>query len=437
MRHGVTEGCLGCRCLAEGKRAQGHSEGCRARLEAEIAKTEEGRARLTTAYLRGLPRDEGREPGAGAETPAAVPAPPRSDEVQDEPMGARETSRKRNAEDAGHEADDAGCGGAQPGPGAVVDDNMPVLRREAEALGADAVALAEAYSPASRQRAGAFGLSAVVAMDLRLGWDLVQRADPVEAEKRLSDEKPHLLILGPMCLALSLSRLQHAKPDELAELQEQGKRHLEFACSLSELQIEQGGRVLFEYPLAASEEPRMWKLRSIDGMRCVRCDQCQFGMTSVDSEGNVGPACKAPRFMTNDEYLAAVNRHFFGGHDHIQLLSGRAKSCEKYPPRLVAAILRALRQSMRVAGCGLAQKMVGRDRQLTIAAVEAGPTLEEPELPSLPDNTDVDQEFRDRSTGLPLNPEIVKKARELEMQYMEELKVLEDSDRDACMAETV
>ena len=40
------------------------------------------------------------------------------------------------------------------------------------------------------------------------------------------------------------------------------------------------------------------------------------------------------------------------------------------------------------------------------------------------------------STGLPLNPEMVKKARELDMQYMEELKVLEDSDWDACMAET-
>ena len=44
MKHGLTEGCLGCRCLAEGKRAQGHFEGCRTRLEAEIAKTEDGRA---------------------------------------------------------------------------------------------------------------------------------------------------------------------------------------------------------------------------------------------------------------------------------------------------------------------------------------------------------------------------------------------------------
>ena len=141
--------------------------------------------------------------------------------------------------------------------------------------------------------------------------------------------------------------------------------------------------------------------------------------------------------MTNDEYIAeAVDRHCFGGHDHIQLLSGRAKSCEKYLPRMVTTILRALRQSTRAAGHGEAQRMRGRDRQLTNAAVEAGPTLDEPELLSLPDNADGHQEFRDRSTRLPLNPEMVKKARKLEMHYMEELKVLEDSDRDACMAET-
>ena len=33
MKRGLTEGCLKCRCPAEGKRGQGHSEGCRARLE--------------------------------------------------------------------------------------------------------------------------------------------------------------------------------------------------------------------------------------------------------------------------------------------------------------------------------------------------------------------------------------------------------------------
>ena len=111
-----------------------------------------------------------------------------------------------------------------------------------------------------------------------------------------------------MPISLSLS-LDCNTPSQTSRLNwgSRAKRHLEFACSLARLQIEQGGRVLFEYPSAALEEPCLWKLRSIDGMRCVRCDQCQFGMTSVDSEGNVGPACKATGFMTNDEYIVLVD----------------------------------------------------------------------------------------------------------------------------------
>ena len=70
-----------------------------------------------------------------------------------------------------------------------------------------------------------------------------------------------------------------------------------------------------------------------------------------------------------------------------------------------------------------------RDRQLTIAAVEAGPNVEGPELLSILDSTDSAQEFRDRSTGLTLTSEMVKMAREREMQYMDVLKVLEESDQ--------
>ena len=60
------------------------------------------------------------------------------------------------------------------------------------------------------------------------------------------------------------------------------------------------------------------KRLSDEKMACAVFDagQCQFGMTSVDSVENVGPACKATGIMTNDEYIAeAVNRHCFGGHD--------------------------------------------------------------------------------------------------------------------------
>ena len=68
-------------------------------------------------------------------------------------------------------------------------------------------------------------------------------------------------------------------------------------------------------------------------------------MIWVDDAGNGEPARKATRFMTNGEHIAeAVERRWFGGHEHIQPMSGRAKACEKYPPRLVAWILRALPQ---------------------------------------------------------------------------------------------
>ena len=51
--------------------------------------------------------------------------------------------------------------------------------------------------------------------------------------------------LSPMCLAFFQLQALNTKPDKLAELQEQGRRHLEFARTPAELQIERGGRVLF------------------------------------------------------------------------------------------------------------------------------------------------------------------------------------------------
>ena len=144
-------------------------------------------------------------------------------------------------------------GGVQPDPESMDDDSMQEAKREAEALEADAVELAEAYSPARfQQQAGAFGLSAGVAMDLHLGWDLGMRADQVKAQKRLSDEKPHPLIFESHVFGFL----------PVASLLEQGRRHLEFPCSLAESQVERGGRVLFEHPWAATlwNEPCLKKL---------------------------------------------------------------------------------------------------------------------------------------------------------------------------------
>ena len=77
-------------------------------------------------------------------------------------------------------------------------------------------------------------------------------ADQVKAWKRLSVEKPHLLILSPMYLAFSQLQALNTKLHRVAEQLEQGRRHLECACSLAEWQVERGGRVHFEHPWAAT-----------------------------------------------------------------------------------------------------------------------------------------------------------------------------------------
>ena len=167
-------------------------------------------------------------------------------------------------------------------------------------------------------------------------------------------------------------------------------------------------------------------------------DQCQFGQTAVDADGSVGPARKAVGFMTNEEFNdAAMERRCCSGRPHVQLLRGRAKAREKVPTQLVRAILRALEQSVCAAGRGEAGGLVRREQQLAMAAVEAGQHLEEPERTSIPDSTEAGQAHRVMTTGLPLSksePALTKQDRAVEMQYMEEPQVLEDSDLDTCPA---
>ena len=78
------------------------------------------------------------------------------------PKDVVETSRKLNAKQA-HQQNNATRGREQPDQGSLADASMHEAMRDAGALGAHAVALAEAYSPARFHRlTGAFGLSAGV-----------------------------------------------------------------------------------------------------------------------------------------------------------------------------------------------------------------------------------------------------------------------------------
>ena len=138
--------------------------------------------------------------------------------------------------------------------------------------------------------------------------------------------------------------------------------------------------MLFEHSRAAASwlEPALRALLARSSCRRVRCDQCLFGLRITDKWGEVRPAQKSTGFLTNCEFLAqALSRKCRGHHDHAPPMGGRAEAAERYPPRLVSAILRALRASMIAAGCGPSDGLP--EGEWTLSAVETGTVLEEPE----------------------------------------------------------
>ena len=131
----------------------------------------------------------------------------------------------------------------------------------------------------------------------------------------LSVEKPHWLILSPMCLAFPLGFPPVAGAQHKArqiDWQNCWNRAGTIGLCLQSGGI--AGRAKWTRSFRTSfggdvmEQQCLKELLAIDGMRRVRCDQRLF-----DDTVNVGRARKAKGFMTNHEYIAeAVDRRCFG-----------------------------------------------------------------------------------------------------------------------------
>ena len=133
--------------------------------------------------------------------------------------------------------------------GSVCAIEIGLAMEAADRLCADAVALAEAYSPERfKPRAGAFGLREGLALDLRTGWDLSVPKQQAEARVAIRHEKPYLLVLSPLRVAFSTLQNLNKGSAHYEALLANGRMHPEYACSLAEEQIYRGGRVLFEHP---------------------------------------------------------------------------------------------------------------------------------------------------------------------------------------------
>eukprot|EP00974_Lingulodinium_polyedra_P046884 4493248-Lingulodinium_polyedra.AAC.1 len=80
-------------------------------------------------------------------------------------------------------------------------------------------------------------------------------------------------------------------------------------------------------------------------------------MKAADGNGGVGFVRKETKWMTSSPVLAQALSHHCanlrGGpeHRHVHLIGGRRASlAAEYPPKLVATVLRGLKEQLRVDG---------------------------------------------------------------------------------------
>ena len=149
-----------------------------------------------------------------------------------------------------------------------------------------------------------------------------------------------------------------------------GLEHLTFACELYKDQIDSKRFFLHEHP-AQARSWDLWMFREILEMPCVvkiLGDQFAFGLWCTDTNG---PALfrKPTGWMTNSPKIAkAPDRRCCGGQT-LQLFSAGAhkmRVAERYPLRLVNAVLRALRREVR--------------ERNQLSATETGQHVDEPDV---------------------------------------------------------
>ena len=220
------------------------------------------------------------------------------------------------------------------------------LRRELNKL-----VVSEVYSqPRVAQQAAVEGMKAGTSFDLLTGFDFCTRRDRLRCWRQLKKENPDLLIVCPPCGPFSpLQNLNYSRMEvsKAMAIVGEGLQHLGFAMELYQWQVLRGKIALFEHPAPSKawEEECVKKALQLPGVMRVRADQCEFGLrTRPDEDLHRKPT----DFMVNSRAMAQrLAIRCQGGHRHQELISGRAKKAEEYPPALCKAMLDGLKQEMK------------------------------------------------------------------------------------------
>lgn len=308
------------------------------------------------------------------------------------------------------------------------------------------VDVTEVFSPARVTEAcQRMCMTAGSAMDLTNGRDLTKQSDRNRAVRQVLIEKPWLLIGCPPCtwhsIMQNINKFQHGAEhyERFLELKKIADEHIAFCLKLYKLQDLAGRYYLHEHPQSATS----WNLdimkKFIDTLQPykVTADQCQYGLITRDGE-KTGPAKKPTSFMTNSWHIAQkLQKRCDGSHQHIRLEAGRPKAAAIYPQGLCEAILAGLRNQLVHDASGLAAtKLLSYEEVEDIAkdAIDLSKCVEDQHTPGEADEILLKETYAIRQkdghvaatddvTGAQLDPELVRQARELEIEWFRKKQV--------------
>ena len=301
--------------------------------------------------------------------------------------------------------------------------------------------VAEIYNPERFvSRANAFGLRPGFAIDLSLTkengehWDLSTEKDQRALKALLKDERPLFLVGSPPCGPFSplqnLSKHKRTAEENEAILAE-GRKHLEVAVDSYLEQHRNGRYFLHEHPKpsASWEEECMKKLQALPGVSTVQAPMCKWELTAEDGQG-IGYVRKETQWVTDSREVAeAIAGKCDGRHRHVQLINGRARQAQIYPPKLVSAILKGIKKELHNIG-----------ELDMLSELVAGPCPDDTSNEQTEEFFDPDQmasgEYYDAITGIKLDPVQVLKAREEEMQWVRKQELWDVVDETLCWQET-
>ena len=214
------------------------------------------------------------------------------------------------------------------------------------------------------------GMKGGVSLDLTVPtndgylWDFRRKHCTDRAMQIVVDKRPLFLMKSPECTPYSnIQNLNMRTPAGKAKVEaarRQGDVHLKFCMTLAKVQMEGGCYFIYEHPMSAAS----WNNNDVDGLAATEgvmrteLDQCEFGLTSKDEQGEA-PAKKPTSLLTNSVQVhRTMGMKCRGGHRHVHLMAGRARAAAHSPATFCRALCKGMRRQEKVDASELLSALI-------------------------------------------------------------------------------